>query len=222
MVSLNKLIVLEGSGDGVGKSTQLKLLKHALIKEGYKVTNCHFPSYGEPSAAGVELYLQGKLGEIKDLSPYFINNLYAHNRAIVWQTQLRPAYENGDTILLDRYTTSSLIYQAATYESLEEKKEYINYTMDYEYNKLGIKEPDQVLYLWGPYDLLRQMILKRYSNDGVANDIYERNEAFLKKVYETSMFVADYLKWDHVDCAPKGKLLSIEEIHQKVYSLVKK
>lgn len=194
MINLNKVIVIEGSGDGVGKSTQLRLLKNALIKDGYKIAGCHFPAYGEPSAAGVELYLQGKLGEIEDLSPYFINNLYAHNRAIVWQTQLKPAYKNGDTILLDRYTTSSLIYQAASYETIEEKKEYINYTMDYEYNKLGIKEPDQVLYLWGPYDLLRQMILKRYSNEGVANDIYERNEEFLKRVYETSMFVADYLK----------------------------
>lgn len=124
--------------------------------------------------------------------------------------------------MLDRYTTSSLIYQTALYETLEEKKDFIKFATDYEYNKLGLKEPDQVIYLWASYELLKEIRLKRYSNMGIANDIYEKDEEFLKRVYENSMFVADYLKWEQVDCSLNGKLLSKEDIHKKVYSLVKK
>lgn len=44
MINLNKVIVIEGAGDGVGKSTQFVLLRDQLVKEGYKVTKHHFPS----------------------------------------------------------------------------------------------------------------------------------------------------------------------------------
>ena len=44
---MGKLIVIEGSCDGVGKSTQYKLLIDRLINEKeYDITSHHFPSYG--------------------------------------------------------------------------------------------------------------------------------------------------------------------------------
>jgi hypothetical protein len=58
--------------------------------------------------------------------------------------------------------------------------------------------------------------------DGVMNDIHERDLEFMKKVYESAMFVADYLSWDQIECARDGKFKPIEEIHEDVYSLVKK
>ena len=70
--------------------------------------------------------------------------------------------------------------------------------------------------------MLTEIRLKRTSNDGIINDIHEQNMEYMKKVYETSMFIADYLKWDKVDCSLCGKLKSIEDIHKEVYTLVKK
>jgi hypothetical protein len=64
--------------------------------------------------------------EVKDLSPYFINSLYAVDRACAWHTKLKPFYESGKTLLFDRYTTSSLIYQAAMIEDIEERKEFLD------------------------------------------------------------------------------------------------
>lgn len=221
MVNLNKLIVIEGAGDGVGKSTQYVLLRDALIKEGYKVTTHHFPSYDKPYATGVIEYLDGNFGAMEDLPIYFINNLYSHDRAIMWYKELKQAYKEGNTLLLDRYTTSSLIYQTANLERLEDKKEFIDYITDYEYNKLGIREPDQVVFLHAPFELLTEIRLKRVQNDGVMNDIHERNMEYMKKVYETSMFMADYLKWDKIDCSVNNKLRTIGDIHKDVYQLVK-
>ena len=44
----------------------------------------------------------------------------------------------------------------------------------------------------------------------------------MKKVYDSAIFVADYLSWDQIECARNGKFKPIEEIHEDVYSLVKK
>ena len=216
-----KIIVIEGSSDGIGKSTQLGLLKEHLIKEGYEVVNHHFPSYHTYHGVPVEKYLQGEYGKVSELSPYFINSLYAQDRAITWKTELEPLYNKGKIILLDRYTTSSLIYQSAVIEDIEERKAFIDYATDFEYNKLGIQKPDKVIFLTAPFDLVQSMRRARQNNDGVQNDIHERDMAFLKKVYDNALFVADYLSFDIVECSTNDKMESPSEIHNKVYRLVK-
>lgn len=216
-----KIIVIEGSSDGIGKSTQLELLKEHLIKEGYEIVNHHFPSYHTYHGVPVEKYLQGEYGKVSELSPYFINSLYAQDRAITWKTELEPLYNEGKIILLDRYTTSSLIYQSAVIEDIEERKAFIDYVTDFEYNKLGIQKPDKVIFLTAPFDLVQSMRRARQNNDGVQNDIHERDMAFLKKVYDNALFVADYLSFDIVECSTNDKMESPSEIHNKVYRLVK-
>ena len=105
-----KLIVIEGSCDGVGKSTQYKLLIDRLINEKeYDITSHHFPSYGTYQGRPVEEYLKGNFGNHSELSPYFVNSLYAQDRAITWITGLKQEYDKGNIIVLDRYTTSSFI-----------------------------------------------------------------------------------------------------------------
>ncbi len=72
------------------------------------------------------------------------------DRAVTWNTILKPAYEQSKAIVLDRYTTSSLIYQAALIEDIEQRKDFIDYITDFEYNKLGIQKPDHVVFLYAP------------------------------------------------------------------------
>ena len=216
-----KIIVIEGSTDGIGKSTQLGLLKEHLIKDGHEIYSHHFPSYHTYHGIPVEKYLQGEFGNVAELSPYFINSLYAQDRAITWMTELEPLYNAGKIIVLDRYTTSSLIYQSALIEDIEERKDFIDYVIDFEYNKLGIKQPDKVAFLTAPFDLVQSMRQARQNNDGVQNDIHESDITFLKKVYDNAIFVADYLSFDIVECSSNNKMDSITEIHNKVYRLVK-
>lgn len=217
-----KLIVVEGACDGIGKSTQFDLLRKSLEQEGKEVSNHHFPSYGTIQGAPVEKYLKGEFGQPSELSPYFINALYANDRGITWYTKLKELYEKGNVILLDRYTTSSLIYQSALIEDIDEKKKFIDYVTDFEYNKIGIKEPDNVIFLHAPFDLVTEMRNARKQNDGVTNDIHESNIEFMKKVYESAMFIADYLSWDKIKCNDGNKMRSIEDIHEEIFQLVKK
>ena len=218
---MGKLIVVEGACDGIGKSTQYTLLKERLIKDGNNVVSHHFPSYGEYQGVPVEKYLKGEFGNIEDLSPYFINNLYAVDRAITWHSYLKKEYQNS-IILLDRYTTSSLIYQSALIDDIEKRKEFIDYVISFEYEKLGIKEPDLVIFLEAPYDLVKKLRNERKVNDGIQNDIHEKNDEFMRKVYENALFVAEYLKFSKIKCNDCDHMRSIEDIHNDIYKLIKK
>ena len=217
-----KIIVVEGACDGIGKSTQYALLEKFLIENGEKIAKHHFPSYSTAQGKPVEMYLAGEFGEPKDLSPYFINDLYATDRAVTWYGELKEKYDSGKVILLDRYTTSSLIYQAALIEDIEERKEFVDYVCDFEYNKLGIRKPDMVIFLHAPFELVTEMRNARKQNEGLENDIHERNLDFMKKVYDNAMFLADYLGWNKVECNDGDKMKSIEQIHNEIACLIKK
>ena len=219
---MGKVIVIEGACDGIGKSTQYELLGKSLKKDGKEIVTHHFPSYNTPQGKPVEMYLKGEFGQPNELSPYFVTSLYANDRAITWHTELKQQFEQGKIVLLDRYTTSSLINQSALIDDIDKKKQFIDYICDFEYNKLGIQRPDHVIFLHAPFDLVTQIRNARKVNDGIANDIHESNLEFMKKVYESSMFVAEYLGWDKIKCDENGKLKTIEEIHEEINTLIKK
>ncbi len=217
-----KLIVVEGSCDGIGKTTQFELLANRLRKEHYTIVTHHFPSYGTYQGNPVEKYLQGEYGQPKDLSPYFVNSLYALDRSITWYNDLKEKYDKGNLILLDRYTTSSIIYQSALIKDPNQKKYFIDYVCDFEYNKLGIPKPDKVIFLHAPFDMTTELRNNRKQNEGVSNDIHEQDLSFMRDVYKSALFVADYLGWDKIECSYNNQMRSIDDIHQDIYQLVKK
>jgi len=217
-----KLIVVEGACDGIGKTTQYNMLSNRLINNGEEIKSHHFPSYGTYHGYPVEQYLKGEYGLPNELSPYFINSLYANDRGIAWYTSLKKEYEAGKIILLDRYTTSSLIYQSALIDDLQKKRQFVDYVIDFEYKKIGIKEPDNVIFLHAPFDLVTEMRNARKQNAGISNDIHERDLEFMKKVYDSAMFIADYLSWDKVACNKGDNMREMDDIHEEVYTLIKK
>ena len=217
-----KLIVVEGACDGIGKTTQYNLLRDYLIGEGYKVVYHHFPSYGTEHGRMVEEYLDGKLGSMYDLDPRYINSLYAHDRKWVWDHELEAHYNRGDIILLDRYTTSSIIYQGAVIKNLEERKEFIDYVNEYEYEELGIARPDLVIFLKADFDLALRLRKQRENKGDSKQDMHEANTDFQRLVYNNSLFVADYLGFEVIECCQDGKMRSIESIHEEIKGKVRK
>lgn len=162
------------------------------------------------------------MGDLNSLSPYFINSLYALDRGVTWYTSLKEQYENGTTILLDRYTTSSLIYQSALIEDKIERQKFWNYVSDYEYNKLGIQEPDCVLFLHIPFDLSQKLRAQRKEYEGLKNDLHEKNIEYLYKVYQSSLEVAQYFHWNTIECSENNQMKKIEDVHEQIYKLIKK
>lgn len=102
-----RFISLEG-GEGVGKSTQLRLLAGALRERGLEVVETREPG-GSPGAEAIrELLLNGPeerwTVEAEAL-------LFAAARADHVARTIRPALERGAWVLSDRFLDSSLAYQ---------------------------------------------------------------------------------------------------------------
>lgn len=221
-MNTGKLIVIEGAVDGIGKSTQFALLRSSLENSSYKVFGHHFPSYGTLQGAPVEAYLAGKLGAPSSLSPYLVNSLYAIDRAVTWQTEMRKHFEAGEIILLDRYTTSSLIYQSSLLESDEEKLVFAEYVSDYEYNKLGIPRPDAVIFLDAPFEAAQSQRKLRRENDGIENDVHEKDDDFLHRVWQSAQLICDAQNWSRIRCTDSsGNMRTREEIHDDIMKVIR-
>ena len=217
-----KVIAIEGACDGIGKTTQFQKIIEYFKKNKINFIHHHFPSYNTEHGNLAEKYLNGEYGKKEELSPYLINTIYAFDRAITWNIDLKKAYEQGSIVLLDRYTTSSLIYQSSLIDNIEEKKAFIDWVMDYEYNKLGIVKPDKVIFLYASFDLIMKLKNNRKGNDGIQNDIHEKDLLFMKKVYDNALFVADYLNWNKVKCDDKDKMRLIDDIHKEICEIINK
>lgn len=216
---MGKLLVIEGVSDGVGKTTQIKELFNKLIDDGKEVIYHHFPSYGSVGASLVEEYLKGNLGKRDDIGPYAISSFYAVDRFYAYHNELKEALEDGKIVLLDRYTTSNLIYQGSLFER-EKKDEFLDYITDYEYNRLGLKKPDLVIFLKLDKDFANTL-RKNRDYDGVEGDINEKDNVFLDKVYDNSLYVADKYNFKIIECSEEGKLRSIDDINNEIYDVVK-
>jgi dTMP kinase len=104
-------ITFEGI-DGVGKSTQIKLLASWLGEQGLEVVQTFEPGGTELGTEIRHLLLHRK----GDVAPRSEALLYAADRAHHVATKIRPALERGAVVLGDRYLDSSVAYQGAARE----------------------------------------------------------------------------------------------------------
>jgi dTMP kinase len=102
-------LALEG-GEGVGKSTQARLLAIWLRDQGYDVVATH-----EPGATKIGMRLRALLLDTAHtgLASRAESLMYAADRAEHVQSLILPALERGAVVVTDRYVDSSLAYQGA-------------------------------------------------------------------------------------------------------------
>lgn len=209
------LIVLEGL-DGSGKGTQTALLAQALVKRGYPLRQVTFPDYDSPSSALVRMYLDGEFGsDPGDVNAYAASAFYAVDRFASFRRDWKADYDRGCVILCDRYVTSNMVYQMGK-APREEWDQYLAWTEDFEYGKLGLPKPDLVLFLDMPVEVSQKLLLQRYHGDSGKKDIHESHLEFLRSCGECARYAGERLHWKVIPCAKEGEPLPVEEIHQAV------
>jgi dTMP kinase len=102
-----RFIVFEG-GEGVGKSTQSRLLAEALRGRGLEVVTTREPG-GTPGAEAIRALLLARGGP--GWGPRAEALLFAAARADHVETLIRPALARGAWVVCDRYLDSSRAYQ---------------------------------------------------------------------------------------------------------------
>ncbi len=218
-----KMIVIEGA-DGSGKTTQAKLLVDYLKKQKVPVKYMDFPQY-YPSFHGktVAKFLRGEFGGIDKVSPYLASLAFALDRASV-KEQMEELLQKGELIVSNRYATSNMAHQAAKFDDPEEKERFIKWINELEYKVHKIPHEDIVIYLYVPWkigiELTRQRGSMKYMEG--KDDIHESNIEYRKKVEEMYLDLSTHNQnWVKIDCVEDGKLLSVEQIHNKVINALK-
>lgn len=218
---MSKLIIIEGL-DGSGKSTQTELLQKYLEAEGVRYKKIKLPDYESPSSTLVKMYLGGEFGKsANDVNAYAAGAFYAVDRFASYKLNWKKDYENGVLILADRYATSNSIYQM---EKIDEScwDEYLDWSADFEYNKIGIPRPDCVIYLDMPVEISQKLMTSRYNGDEGKKDVHEANVEFLNKCRKSALYAAKKQNWHIVPCSNGDSPLSIEEIHKTIVSIIEK
>ena len=213
---MGALIVFEGT-DGSGKATQTKLLGERLAAEGIDFKKLDFPRYGEPSCKLVEMYLHGEFGKKPDdVNAYAASTFYAADRFASYKQEWEAYYKEGGLLLADRYTTSNAVHQTAKMPQ-DERKAFLDWLFDFEYEKMGLPAPDLVFYLDLPTDLSEKMLRGRESATGTSADIHEADRQYLMESRRAGRQAAELCGWTIVDCAKDGTVRTVEDIHEEVY-----
>ena len=215
-----KLIVIEG-GDASGKSTQLKLLVNKLESEGKEVVNMHFPKHDISFGKVVDAYLRGEYGDKNLIPPEFVAMLYMSD-FYESKNEMNKLLEEGKTIVLSRFFTSTLTYQTAL--TKDEDKDSIRNWISTVCSRLP--QPDLVLVLYVPA-LIAQNFLdnaNRAENykQGLKKDQHESDFEFQKNYMKEFDKAFDKFGWTKIDCVKDNTLKSIDEVHSLVWTQVEK
>jgi len=214
-----KLIVMEGL-DGSGKGTQTAELVRALEAKGRRVMRVSFPNYGSDAAKLLDDYLHGAFGnDPSDVNPYAASTFFAIDRYASFHLNWKKFYEEGGIIIADRYTTSNAIHQCAKLPD-EAWDAFLEWLFTYEYQQLGLPEPDAVVYLRVDPEISQKLMSGRYEGDESKKDIHESNVPYLRRCREAADYCTNHLGWRAVECVSGDEMRSIEDIHAEVLSIV--
>ena len=219
---MGKLIVIEGT-DSSGKETQTKRLFEKLEEKGLKVKKISFPNYDSPACEPVKMYLAGAFGEdAMKVNPYPVSTMYAIDRYASFKTDWEKFHNEDGIIVTDRYVTSNMVHQASKIKDLDEKKQYLNWLEDLEYEKMGIPRPDLVIFLNMPTDMAIRLMAERKNKitGEEKKDIHERDKEYLKESHANACKIANIYNWKEIKCNDGERIKTIEEIGEEVFSLV--
>ena len=217
---MGKLIVLEGT-DGSGKATQTQALFARLEQEGYPLQKIDFPQYNEDSSSLIKMYLGGQFGDKpSDVNAYAASTFYAVDRYASYKKSWGDFYHNGGVVLADRYTTANAVHQGSKLFG-KEREDYLNWLFDFEYRLMELPMPDLVIYLEVPVEVTSKNMEKRETETNTTSDIHEKDKEYLNACRIAAGEAADRFGWKRIACTKDGKMRSIEDIHEDVYSAVK-
>ncbi|MEW6329568.1 MAG: dTMP kinase [Candidatus Micrarchaeota archaeon] len=161
------LICFEGI-DGAGKRVQADALKRHLARSGRKASIYAYPNTKSIFGKLINSYLNDKKNKNKlDAPTLFI--LFASD-ILLDQNEIREKLARGEVVLLDRYITSTLAYQAAQGMKFDECAGMARV--------MGFIVPDVTFFI----DISPETSARRKRKQKGALDRFEENRKFLARV----------------------------------------
>jgi len=217
-----KLIVIDGA-DGSGKGTQTKKLLGYLKKTKLKNKYITFPRYYTSfHGKHVGRFLTGEFGGNNEVSPYLsslafaLDRLHARDEIVEW-------LQDGNLVVADRYVTASMAHQGSKMPP-RKRKVFVNWLYDMEYKEHKLPKEDLVLYLYVPVKISQKLLekkgLRKYTKGKDKAEADVKHQQASINMYR--QFCKRYKHWVEIKCVDnKGKLFSIEEVHDKILDALK-
>ena len=198
-----KLIVLEGI-DGSGKSAQYRLLCERMERDKIAYNHIVFPRYDKESSALIRLYLGGAFGTHPgDVNAYTASAFYAVDRFASYRDDWGRIYEDGGLILSDRYTTSNAVHQGSKLPDAE-LPAFFSWLADLEYKKMGLPEPDLVIYLDVDLETSKRRMRRREEKTNTHADIHEMDSDYLARCLHTADMACEHYGWTRIPFMKDG------------------
>ena len=221
---MGKLFVIDGT-DGSGKQTQFQKITERLKKEGVNIKVASFPNYESESSSLVKMYLAGEFGEnAQEISPYIASTFYAADRYATFKKELENFYNEGGIIFADRYTTANMVHQAGKIKDEKERKKFLDWLWNFEFNLYGLPVPTKTFFLNMPTEYAIKLMENRENKitHESKKDIHESNKQHLEDAYQAACSLVKEYDWYEVKCVKEEKIRTIEDIHEEIYAEVKK
>lgn len=196
-------IVLEG-GDGSGKSTQARALSRRLREAGYRVWLTHEPG-GTTLGESIRSLLKGDQG-IQPLAELF---LFSAARAQLVNEVIRPALHSMTVVISDRFTASTIAYQAYGRGLDLKLVQRLNHTAT------GGLEPNLTVFLDAPVEV--GLARKHTTNDTFESAPVQFHQRVRQGYLEQASLSPD--TWTVLDSTQTPKEIS-EQIWAKVQTLL--
>ena len=222
---MGKLFVIEGT-DGSGKQTQLGKLKERFEKEHIDYRTVSFPNYESQTSTLVKMYLSGDFGKNpNDVSPYIASTFYAADRYATFKSEgYLEYYNSGGIILADRYTTSNMTFKAGKIKEEKERKNFLDWLWNFEFNLYELPIPTKSFFLDMPTKYAQELIQNRDNKftHSSQKDIHESNSVYLDEIYQISCNLAKEYDWYRIDCIRNNSIRTIEDIHNEIFAEIQK
>jgi dTMP kinase len=174
---LGDFFVFEGV-DGSGKSTQAKMFADFLRLRGRDVVEVRDPG-STNVAEQIRTIIKDKNN--RNISHKTQMLLFEAARAEMVDNIIRPALKEGKTVVCDRFTDSTLVYQSVMNGLDEEDLEKFN---DYVSNGVS---PTLTFYFLSDYETFKTRVLSRGEKDNVeiriTEDIFNRMNLMYYRLY---------------------------------------
>lgn len=220
-----KFTVIEGT-DGSGKTEQFKKLIEKLEFCNFKVATFDFPQYGKPCAYFVEQYLNGKYGSWEEVGPYKASMFYALDRFGA-SKEIKEELQEGKIVISNRYVASNMGHQGSKINSKAERIKLYKWLDELEFEILEIPRPDLNIVLHVPAEIAQKLVDKKGEREylkGVKRDIHEADIEHLRQAERAYLEIVKLFprQFKLVECVENNVLLSIEDIHEKVWQIARK
>lgn len=201
-------ITFEG-GEGTGKSTQTRLLAAYLEKRGISCILTREPGGSDGAEEIRNLVVKGDVARWDAVTEMLL--MYAARRDHLVK-KIRPALNEGKTVICDRFADSTTAYQGYGYAE-EPSPEDVSRLYDI---VIGTFKPDLTIIMDLPVEKGLERALSRDAN----SNRYERMGLdFHRSLRRAFLTIAEQ---EPDRCAVIDADRSVEEIHQEIVSVVEK